>query len=71
MSTPDEDLDRILHALPLSRVDLSDAVVRVRARVAELEAREKRIRDAAFHPLFNSVEARATIRTILNLAPNA
>ena len=43
MSTPDEDLDRILHALPLSRVDLSDAVVRVRARVAELEALLRRV----------------------------
>ena len=48
MSTPDEDLDRILHALPLSRVDLSDAVVRVRARVAELEAELRSIADAKY-----------------------
>ena len=48
-----------------------DRRIALEARVAELEAREKRIRDAAFHPLFNSMEARATIRTILNLATNA
>ncbi len=36
-------------------------------RIAELEAREQRIREAAFHPLFNSLESVATIKTILTL----
>jgi len=39
----------------------------LRARVAELEAREQRIREAAFYPLFNSLESVATIKTILTL----
>ena len=33
----------------------------------ELRAREQRIREAAFHPLFNSLESVATIKTILTL----
>lgn len=37
------------------------------ARIAELEAREQRIREAAFHPMFNSLESVATIKTILTL----
>lgn len=48
---------------------LRDENATLRARVAELEAREQRIREAAFHPLFNSMESCATIKTILNLAP--
>lgn len=41
----------------------------LQSRVTELEARELRIREAAFHLMFNSMEARATIKSILNLAP--
>ena len=49
--------------LDLAQADLSTA----RARIAELEAREQRIREAGFHPLLNSLEYRATIKTILTL----
>ena len=46
---------------------LRRAIDELQSRVTELEAREQRIREAAFHPTFNSMEARATIKTILTL----
>lgn len=44
-----------------------EVAILLHARVAGLEAREQRIREAAFHPLFNSLESVATIKTILTL----
>lgn len=46
---------------------LRRAIGELQSRVAELEAREQRIREAAFHPLFNSLESVTTIKTILTL----